>query len=250
MFKSLHRRKNRNTLLYSDSNFSKAATGSKQHLNTSKQEPPKGNITQDKDSVVKVHSHFSHTKEKPILPIALVQIEHQGELFSLRALVDQGAQKTFISKKVQAQFALPLKNFQNQIIGMGGKVIENSTPLILVSIKSNVRLETQAIIISKLKSFLPSIPFRIQDFFKIDLLNLADPHFNKPAQIEMVIGEDILPFILKKGVCHNVAGNLLAQVTVFGWYISAPIAEEQISLFTTEVCEETPLSISQQLQKL
>ena len=52
----------------------------------------------------------------------------------------------------------------------------------------------------------------------------------------MVIGSDILPFILKKGVRHNVAGNLIAQETVFGWYISAPKAEEHISLFTTEVC--------------
>ena len=60
--------------------------------------------------MVKVHSHFSHTEEKT----ALVQIEHQGELFTLRA-----AQKTFISKKVQAQFSLPLKNFQNQKIGIG-----------------------------------------------------------------------------------------------------------------------------------
>ena len=65
--------------------------------------------------MVKVHSHFSHTEEKT----ALVQIEHQGELFTLRALVDQGAQKPFISKKVQAQFSLPLKNFQNQKIGIG-----------------------------------------------------------------------------------------------------------------------------------
>ena len=63
-FKRLHCHKNHNTFLHSDSNFSKASTGSKKHINASKQEPLKGTITQNNDSVVKVHSHFSNKKKK------------------------------------------------------------------------------------------------------------------------------------------------------------------------------------------
>ena len=248
-FTCFHCHKSHNTLLHTDSqndarasqsNFSKVKNNSKQSK------------TKETVSNSEVLSNFAHAKEKTILPTALVQIESRGEVFTLRALIDQGAQKTFISEKSQKQLSLPVERFPNQIVGMGGKVLENSTkicPLTIVSNKSDFRLNTNAIILSKLTSFLPSSLIKLKDWSNIELLDLADPNFNVPSQIEMVIGSDILPFILKQGIKHNVAGNLLAQETVFGWYISGPVSDDEVAIFTTVVSEDQTPSLSDLLKK-
>ena len=253
-FTCLYCHKSHNTLLHIDSNQNLKASSSNfsKVKNNANKKQKLDRVEQNTESNQEVQSNFAHTKEKTILPTALIQIECRGELFTLRALIDQGAQKTFISQKVQNQLSLPVESYQNQIIGMGGKILENSTKicsLTITSKKSNFRLDTKAIILTKLTSFLPSAPLKLKDCSKIKLLDLADPHFNIPSQIEMVIGSDILPFILKPGIKHNVSGNLLAQETVFGWFISGPVDEDPISLFTTEVVENTDSTISSLLKR-
>lgn len=47
---------------------------------------------------------------------------------------------------------------------------------------------------------MPASPIHISDWTGLYSLNLADPNFYKPAQIDMLLGSDVLPFILKYGV--------------------------------------------------
>lgn len=54
------------------------------------------------------------------------------------------------------------------------------------------------------------------------LTELADPHFCKPTNIEILIGNDQIPMILKlkAGLIQTSSNMPIAQSTVFGWTLS------------------------------
>ncbi|XP_075164011.1 uncharacterized protein LOC142236659 [Haematobia irritans] len=52
------------------------------------------------------------------------------------------------------------------------------------------------------------------------LTDLADPHYYKPTNIEIVIANDILPKILRAGLIQTSSTMPIAQSSIFGWVIS------------------------------
>lgn len=48
-----------------------------------------------------VHANFCTDNNTILLRTALVQIEHRGELFTLRTLIDPGSQRTFLSERIR-----------------------------------------------------------------------------------------------------------------------------------------------------
>ncbi|XP_017492540.1 PREDICTED: uncharacterized protein LOC108380658, partial [Rhagoletis zephyria] len=199
-----------------------------------------------------VQANFSSNNETTLLPTAVVHVEHLGELYSLRAFIDQGSQKTFISERSQKRLQLPTTKENFSITGMGGSMVENVNrvcKLVLVSKKTNTRIEAQAIVLHKLTSFLPTFHVKKPSLAVVTDLDLADPKFFNPSQIDIVLGSDLMPQILLEGVKHNVFGNLLAQNSIFGWYLSGPMKREVLSSFHTHVVEDNSESINSQLKK-
>lgn len=202
-------------------------------------------------------SHFSCMNRTPsentLLPTAIVNIEIQGEMFKARAFLDQGSEKTFISKKLQHRLMLPTKSKSFQIRGIGGNVVGNSNALCeltLFSPKFNIRISIEAIVVPKITRLMPSFSISPTTFPFDDIkdFDLADPDFHSPAHVDMLLGSNVIPNILLDGV-KNVCSSLLAQSTIFGWIISGPLSTVTTSTFSIETTE-TPLdSIGAQLQR-
>ncbi|XP_075150773.1 uncharacterized protein LOC142224881 [Haematobia irritans] len=143
---------------------------------------------------------------------------------------------SIISNRVTKKFSIPTKKTLTTVSGLGGTVLENSFKIcniILKSRKSNFRLETTAIVLSNLNHLMPSMPTRISDWSKLENMDLADPFFYRPGQIDMLLGSDIFPLILKSGVQKNVSGNLLPQDTEFGWILGGPPSARPIQSFAS-----------------
>lgn len=209
------------------------------------------NSSKTQDSGNKVLSHFSSNKERTLLPTAVVPILHRGETFKVRALVDQGSQKSFITSRIQKLLGLPTEKTNYQILGMGGRIVQNSNKICSITICSRdltTQIITQAIILPQLTHFLPSSKVVIENLEQFSSLALADPNYCSPGRIDMVIGSDILPQILLQGLETNVAGGLIAQNTIFGWILSGPITE-QISTFATHIIETPDDSLNELLKK-
>ncbi|XP_075170502.1 uncharacterized protein LOC142242887 [Haematobia irritans] len=60
---------------------------------------------------------------------------------------------------------------------------------------------------------------RLQSIYE-HLTDLADPHFCKPTNVEIVIGNDILTKILRAGLTQTSSTMPIAQSSIFGWIIS------------------------------
>ncbi|XP_059049420.1 uncharacterized protein LOC131844524 [Achroia grisella] len=60
-------------------------------------------------------------------------------------------------------------------------------------------------------------------------IKLADPQFNRPNKIDILLGADVYSQIIKEGVKRAPMGTLVAQCTTFGWILSGIVNSESSS---------------------
>jgi len=188
-----------------------------------------------------VMSYVMANTSEVLLPTAYVQIEHHSERFTFRALIDQGSQKSFIAERVQVNLQLPTVPRICHVSGMGAQVSQTSKKecfFTLASPKNDFRTQIRAVVLPKLTNWLPSTPIINLDLDEISDLDLSDPDFTRPGQIDLVLGSDVFPKLLLNGVRFSVFGSLLAQNTVFGWYLCGPLAADTTQSYTVQVSDK------------
>ncbi|XP_075163011.1 uncharacterized protein LOC142235633 [Haematobia irritans] len=227
----LHTKKNKNTTRgNSPPDFENA------HASSSNESQPEDNNTAE-SSIEAVQAHFAQNEGTTILPTALIDIENCGERFTIRALLDAGSEKSFISKKIQQTLSLPVIKHHSQISGLGGTVVGSSSGRCFINLKSRSKqfsIKIKAIVVPKISHFLPSRRVSIGNLPEIQGLKMADPNFYKPAPIDMIIGSDYLPSINLNGVTCFPNG-LEARESQFGWYLSGPLSTDEVQTFSTTV---------------
>lgn len=221
------------------------------HRSVNYQKPCTSNSEQAATADI-VQAHLLQNEGTTILPTALIDIFHAGELFTIRALLDAGSEKTFISKRIQQNLRLPVDNHHYKISGLGGTVVSNSNSLCYVNIKSkttNFTIKLKAIVVSKLAHLLPSKRIKCECLPDMKDFNLADPNFFKPSPIDMIIGSDYIPSINLNGVRPNIIKGLEARESQFGWYLSGPLPAAVVSTFTTSVIASDDIALHEQMRR-
>ncbi|XP_075162851.1 uncharacterized protein LOC142235484 [Haematobia irritans] len=185
---------------------------------------------------IQVQANFSTGSEEILLRTALVQIEHEGNFFTIRALIDPGSQRTFLSEKVRSRLRIPYQRSNYEIVGIGEQTqsATKQCQLKLFSSKYNISCDIMAIILPKLTRRIPAVSFEIPSPNNLQDLDLADPKFNKSSQIDIILGNDSERFINIDGIRKNVCGESSAYNTIFGWVLSGPMTT-QVHSFSTSV---------------
>jgi hypothetical protein len=158
-----------------------------------------------------------------LLPTAVVQIRGQdGVAIPVRCLLDQCSQSSYITEDLVQKLRLKKKKTNVLIKGVGDSTAQASS-LVNITIvpKDSDPLKLKALVVRRVTGQLPTIPTQTTSGdIKVEL---ADPHFQKPAQIPILLGSNILPRIFKEGVLQQ--GSLLLQNTIFGWIISGQASQ-------------------------
>ncbi|XP_037816679.1 uncharacterized protein LOC119607034, partial [Lucilia sericata] len=163
-----------------------------------------------------VQANFSSNNVNILLRTALVQIEHFGELFTVRALIDPGSQRTFLTERIRSLLKLPYQKAELEVVGIGGQV-------------QSANKECEITLFAK--------------------RYLADPNFNHSSQIDLIIGNDSEHFINIGGIKKNICGQASAYNTIFGWVLSGPIEAKTIHTFTTTVAPSENAELNNTLRK-
>ena len=189
---------------------------------TSNEQSP---VVSSENQLNSLHVSKKHTKNV-LLSTAMIKVKNiYGKYQSLRALIDPGSQASFITEAAINLLGIPRKNNKTMISGIGESGAghtKGETNIILTShFKSNFHLEVTALILSKLTKTLPS-----EDSSKIDRweknLMLADPSYNEPGPVDIIIGADSYYNIMKKGM-KKLKEGILAQDTHIGWILSGQL---------------------------
>ncbi|XP_060665633.1 uncharacterized protein LOC132797900 [Drosophila nasuta] len=193
-------------------------------------------------SATNVQNYFAINAQNILLGTAVVNVCHLGTTYTARALIDSGSEATFISERLFQRIKLPFQSVQAQVSGLNHAIAAQPQKLCNFSIgcptKPRLHIETSAFVIPQLADKLP--PFLVPKGFLKDLpaIELADPNFYKSAQIDILIGADILPSVILSGSRPNICGSLLGQQTVFGWILTGPVSQNvstTVSAFSTRV---------------
>lgn len=126
---------------------------------------------------------------------------------------------------------LRLKKQSTQIqISSLGKTA-SAKGLITLQINSNTLNDNtiesiNAYIVPKLMSKLPASTLIRNKWPHIKKIQLADPQFNIPGRIDMLLGADFYAKIIRNGIKRNKDGPT-AQKTTFGWIIFGAITSNQ-----------------------
>lgn len=180
---------------------------------------------------------MSVNQENTLLPTALVQILHLGDKFTVRALIDSASKRTFLTEKVKKRLNLKSKSANFEICGLGGTVVANSNKLCDITIcdeNIDFKHHIQAVIVSNLTSLMPSFTISNPDLTEISDIKLADPTFLVSSQIDMLLGSDVIPYIILDGTRKNILGNMVAQNSIYGWYIYGPFKVNSLSLVAVD----------------
>ncbi|XP_028173753.1 uncharacterized protein LOC114362514 [Ostrinia furnacalis] len=183
-------------------------------------------------------SHFVTGKgsNQTLLATALIQAESiNGYPLILRALLDQGSQASFISEAAVQLLRLRKIAAKSSISGLGGGQSGlTSKYVVMVNIQSlndpTFKLQVKAHVLNTVTSILPQKRFVLPNWQELGKINLADPQYNSPNKIDVLLGSEVYCTILKEGLIKSPSGLTIAQDTYLGWVLSGQVGgndEEQ-----------------------
>lgn len=149
--------------------------------------------------------------------------------------MDSGSQTNFITQKFANKLQLKEQSIDISISGVVQGTIQAKT-IIDVRVKSrfnNFCENIQCIILPKITQRLPQVIIAKQ-FLEIPKnLKLADPNFNLPANIDMLIGAELFWTLICVGQIRVFRTQPILQKTLLGWIVSSSTTSNHSNLVTT-----------------
>ncbi|XP_055527073.1 uncharacterized protein LOC129719703 [Wyeomyia smithii] len=120
------------------------------------------------------------------------------------------------------------------VAGIGGSVVKPTKVIEAVIAPRSASISTynetvRLHVLSKLTSVLPIQPVNIQQLAIPNDITLADPCFNKPGPIDMIIGAELYYDLLVDGRMKLSEDGPTLQQTVFGWVVSGRVPGRLVS---------------------
>lgn len=164
-----------------------------------------------------------------LLATALVDIRNsEGEFIRLRALVDQGGQHSIITERAHQRLKLksipicigvkPMGESQYKIVNKGLHLTMHSI------IDPSYTVKSTCAIIPSVTNELPLVPLKTSHLSHLQNLPLADPHFNTPGPIDILLAGDVYGKIIQEGLRKGAHSEPIAQQTTLGWILSGELA--------------------------
>ncbi|XP_073942495.1 uncharacterized protein [Choristoneura fumiferana] len=177
-----------------------------------------------------VTAHFS--KEQPghqvLLATAQVEVKSSdGAAHILRALIDQGSEASFISERVVQLLGLTRTHIKGVVSGVGEGTqiaIKHIVDLTVSSRFKTNEMRVNAYVLKTISTRLPSKHIAME-CSQIQKLQLADPTYNTPGKIDILLGADVFCKIIEDGLVKLTDG-IVAQKSSLGWILSGQIEKE------------------------
>lgn len=186
-----------------------------------------------------------------LLSTALIQIvDSHGYPHTCRALLDNGSQSNLITEGLCERLGLKQENVNISITGIN-QVVSSITHKCLVNVQSlhnNFERVISCLVMPQICDSVPSQKLNISHLDIPSHLKLADPEFDKPGRIDLLLGAEIFYSLLCIGQVNLGKDQLVLQKTRLGWIMTGSfgILSKQSSLvkcnFSMNVDVQTQLA--------
>lgn len=161
-----------------------------------------------------------------------------GSAAEARALLDSGSTASFVLERLFQSLSLARSRQSTKLHGIAG--LTHSSPIQAIASfdispvhDTTRKLSLTAVIVPKITCDLPlhPIPCVIQ-WKHLTGLRLADPHFNCPGKVDLVLGVEIFTEVLRQGRQTGPPGLPVIIETEFGWVIAGKLDSSPTSPLT------------------
>ncbi|XP_028171679.1 uncharacterized protein LOC114360986 isoform X2 [Ostrinia furnacalis] len=179
--------------------------------------------------------HLSSSPAKAshvLLSTALVEVVgRDGRVHNARVLLDNGSTSNFVTSELCEKLGLPRRVTSSTIIGINSQVSSStySCSLTLQSRHTNYKTNITCYILPQITSSLPST-FIYREHIPIpNGLQLADPSFNIPATIDILVGAEVFWNILEANSISLRKNYPVLRESKLGWIMSGSILQNPTS---------------------
>ncbi|KAJ8980517.1 hypothetical protein NQ317_007937 [Molorchus minor] len=183
-----------------------------------------------------------------LLSTALIEIlDGNGTFQKVRALIDSGSQTSFITQKCVNRLRLSRYPLTLSVQGLGQQETSTNSGGVTLELRPRAQvspvLTVAMVVMPKICNELPT-SYLLGEWSHTKNLQLADPYFNKPGAIEVLLGADVFAQILLNGRITGNADEPIALNTIFG-KTKGPSVPSVLSMF----CSST-VSLDDTLKKI
>ncbi|XP_011879669.1 PREDICTED: uncharacterized protein LOC105568535, partial [Vollenhovia emeryi] len=182
-----------------------------------------------------------------LLSTALVTVkDDKDSLIEGRALLDNGSQSNFVTEEFVKKLNLKTVKEKIEIKGIDGHVSHamKSVKLRITSRFGTFGMELQCIVLPKITQDLPTVVVNTVSLELSRNIKLADPQFNIPGKIDLLIGAEKFWELICVGQIKIGEQKTILQKSLLGWLISGSIGGSKSKRITQTSCN---LSVMEEL---
>ncbi|XP_014204706.1 uncharacterized protein LOC106636723 [Copidosoma floridanum] len=197
------------------------STKRQDNSSTSSNTHPRVNIKSNSTRITSSNQKSSHSSI--LLPTAVAQVRAPAAHYHLRLLIDQGSELSYISEDAVKRLQLTRTKSNICILGIGGNVVSKALGKVeirLFSLYSDSSVDVVLHVLPRVTAPLPSFQCKTRSWLHMEFLELADPHFYLPQDIDLLLGTDFYSAIITSDLLRGSLSEPIAQRTLFGWIFS------------------------------
>lgn len=171
-----------------------------------------------------------------LLATAVVNVlSRSKQFFKFCALLDQGSEVSFISESAAQFLKLPRRAKAIPILGIGAQKHNVSNGLAFFTIVSRIDSasshDIKALVLPRLTASQPLVQLDATRWPHLNGLQLADPNFETPSKIDLILGLSVYARIIRTGRRHGHIDAPIAQNTALGWIlVSGSLSNENLAV--------------------
>ncbi|XP_058445759.1 uncharacterized protein LOC131426960 [Malaya genurostris] len=190
-------------------------------------------IKTEDNNIQQMHSYSTSLKTNSpkyvvgTLPTAIVRIKGKDKYYEMRAMIDCGSQASLITESCVTRLGLHRANGNILITGVTNCASETTRGVVNLEISSrfnfNPIINTRAYVLNKLTRNLPQQKIDTTSLKCLESLPLADPGYDTPSKIDLILSVDVFLSILDEGKVKDDFGMPVAVNSLFGWLVAGQI---------------------------
>ncbi|XP_066260793.1 uncharacterized protein [Euwallacea similis] len=165
------------------------------------------------------------------LSTALVEVRSAGgACLKVRALLDSGSQSNFISSSLCKRLKIKMDKFEMLVGGLGLKASEitHSCNVEVCARRRGYQASLKCLVLPRITGFIPGAVVDVSRLNIPSNITLADPEFNRPGPIDLLIGSELFYRLLCVGQISLGPNSPILQKTRFGWVVSGAMMQAGI----------------------
>ncbi|XP_037049617.1 uncharacterized protein LOC119083910 [Bradysia coprophila] len=168
------------------------------------------------------NEHLDHV----FLATAIINvIGSNGQPCQARALLDSGSQINIITQKLCNKIKAKSSQSSLKINGVGSSQVESTkrASFVIKSMASGFEANLEAFVLKEVSTCQPLNEVNTSRWKIPKNINLADPNFNIPAAIDIIIGGELFFKLISIGQIEIGKSLPDLQNTVFGWVVTGKV---------------------------